>query len=219
MLDKYNFEDLNFIGFNTQYFKTYYAQNLDFKQQINAHLLTCFPIKLPPHISFETAINLDVFGMLHTVQDKLTGINPLTYFKDTVVCLMIKREVMAYGVIRHYINVKSKMLLYLHSICVPEKHRRRGLCDLLIRHIKKKCPDAYITLDVKTEKKNSNIPAIKCYVKNGFSFSSLHYNIHSEKHSMMIYNPSKKKTNDVLTDKFIYMVIHKDPPFNLELLE
>ena len=92
----------------------------------------------------------------------------------------------------------SKEYLYLHTICIDPEFRGNGLCYHLVRNlltskirigssIKHLGKDMNMYLHVCTNNDKPNIPAIKCYQKNGFKLVDM---VHVER---------EEGTNTVMT--------------------
>ena len=71
----------------------------------------------------------------------------------------------------------------------------------------KKFSDLTVAVDVRTEKKNPNIPAINCYKQLGFIFTFTSYNRPDGENKTMVYNLSKS-----LSEEDLHQIIHEEEP-------
>ena len=190
-------------------FKKYYKKNLEFKKQLNLILLTSFPIVIPLNLTLNTLVQLDIFSCvkLMLIKDKDNypeSKNPLTYFTESIWYIEKESKVIGFGILRFLTNVP---LLYIHTVCILKEERRKGYCKGLLKQIIKKCQNLTFVVDVRTEKKNPNIPAINCYKKLGFNFTSISYIRPDGENKMMVYNLSKS-----LSELDVHQIIHEEEP-------
>jgi len=118
---------------------------------------------------------------------------------DSCICLLKKNtEIVSVGYLdfltKDVIHPLSTRYISIHSLSVHPNHRGKGYCKVMINKIKHKYNRTPLCLTVCTDKKNPNIPGIKCYQRCGFKLIDMcHIDNYDGINTYMTYHPHHKK--------------------------